>query len=67
MVLPLVPEAVHTGAGLALKVTGCPEAPPAALTVNGGEPMILVGRAPNVIVWLDFGISSQLGVALECR
>jgi hypothetical protein len=33
------------------KVTGCPDAPPVALTVTGGWPNVLFASAPNVICW----------------
>ena len=35
---PLVPLAVQTAAGAAVNVTGLPDAPPVALTVNGASP-----------------------------
>src|SRR5229473_4995785 len=50
-VLPLVPPDVQTPAGLAVKVTGFPEAPPVALTVKGASPYVLLPSAPNVIAW----------------
>src|SRR6266851_1769460 len=51
MVLPFVPPEVQMLAGLAVKVTGLPDAPPVALTVKGASPYVLLPSAPNVIAW----------------
>ena len=49
MVVPLVPLALQTP--LAVKITGLPEGPPVALTVNDGNDVSLVLIGANVIVW----------------
>ncbi len=50
IVAPFVPPLVHWSVAPTEKVTGFPEAPPVALTVNAGSPNVLFGSALNVIV-----------------
>ena len=44
------PDTVHTDGGAAVNVTGLPEPPPVALTVNGGSPKVLSASGPKVMV-----------------
>ena len=48
-VAPLVPDEEHTVGVSEKNVTGLPEPPPLAETVNGGSPSVLVAREANVI------------------
>jgi hypothetical protein len=48
IVAPLAPPDVH--APDAMNVTGFPEAPPVALTVNGGSPYVRSAGAANPMV-----------------
>ncbi len=50
VMLTLLPETVQLPT--AAKVTGSPEAPPVALTLNAASPNVLLSNASNVIVWL---------------
>jgi hypothetical protein len=50
IVLPVVPEARQTLAGVAAKVTGLPEPPPVALTVRGDTPYVRFGNGLKPIV-----------------
>ena len=49
-VLPLIVAGPET----MLKLTGTPERPPVALTVNGALPKTLFGKTPKLIVWSAF-------------
>ena len=49
IVAPFVPPDVQTLLGLAVKVTGLPEAPPVAPTATGASPSRWLGSVPNVI------------------
>jgi hypothetical protein len=57
-VVPLVPVAVHTPGVVELKVTGLPEAPPVAESVNGPSPNMRSGSGANVITWTDLVTSN---------
>jgi hypothetical protein len=48
---PFVPADVQTAGGVAENVTGFPDPPPVAHTVNGPAPYVLLLKAPKLIVW----------------
>jgi hypothetical protein len=58
---PFVPELEQLP--VAANVTGFPEAPPLAETVNGASPNVLPGRAANAIVWDAFAIENDCGTS----
>jgi hypothetical protein len=49
----------QTPAGAAVNVTGLPDAPPVALTLKSGLPIVLLGNAAKLIVWLALLIISE--------
>ena len=52
IVAPFVLPLVQLSVAPTENVTGFPEAPPVALTVNGASPNVLFANAANEIVWL---------------
>ena len=56
------PPTVHTDAVVELNVTGLPEAPPVAATVNGASPYTLPDSGPNEMTCATLIATSRVTV-----